>query len=394
MPSELPRRADVVVLGGGVIGLATAYHLAAAGVGDVVLIERGEFGGGSTCRSAGGVRAQFSDEINIRLGQHGLRVFERFADLFEQEIDFHQVGYLFLLEGEQDVATFERSVALQNSLGVPSRMITPAQARELSPLISTEGLLAAAFSPEDGHVDPSGVCQGYARAARRHGATLVTGCAVVGAEVERSGGPAGSSAACIRAVHTDRGLIETERVVIATGAWSREVGSWFGVDLPVEPLRRQILTTEPIAGLRGDTPMTIDFGTTFYFHNEGPGLLIGMSDPAEAPGFNLKADDSWLPGLASAMARRTPTLDDVGVAHRWAGLYEVTPDANGLIGACEDVPGLFYCTGFSGHGFLLGPALGEVMTSLVLGEEPFVDVTAFDVRRFSGDQLRPEVNIV
>lgn len=388
MSQQLPSRAEVVVLGGGVVGLATAYHLARSGL-DVVLLERDSFGSGSTCRSAGGVRAQFSDEINIVLGQHGLRVFERFGELFGQEIDLHQVGYLFLLDSAADVARFEASVALQNSLGVPSRMLTPAEAQRLSPLISTDGLLAAAFSPEDGHCDPSGVCQGYASAARRLGATLVTGCAATGAVVDRSG-----TTPRIVAVETEAGPIRTEQVVIATGAWSQEVGGWFGLDLPVVPLRRQILVTEPVPGLRPDTPMTIDFATTFYFHNEGPGLLIGMSDPGETPGFRLSTDDAWLPGLICAIEHRAPAIGEVGIAHQWAGLYEVTPDANGLVGAADEVPGLYYCTGFSGHGFLLGPALGEVMTALVRGQDPFVDITGFDVRRFDGEQLRPEINIV
>lgn len=385
----IPSQADIVVIGGGVIGLATAYHLAAAGHGSVLLLEKSSFGSGSTCRSAGGVRAQFSDEINIRLGQRGLRVFERFEELLGQQIDFHQVGYLFLLDNAEDVATFERSVALQNSLGVPSQMISPAEAQRISPLISTDGLLAAAFSPEDGHCDPASVCQGYAAGARRHGATLIAGCAVTGALVDRSG-----PAPRIRGVVTEAGVVETERVVIATGAWSREVGQWFGVDLPVEPLRRQILVTEPVPDLRPDTPMTIDFGSTLYFHNEGPGLLMGMSDPHATPGFRLAVDDAWMPGLVEALGRRAPGLADVGIAHQWAGLYEVTPDANGLVGAAQELPGLYYCTGFSGHGFLLGPALGEVMADLVRGEDPFVDVSGFDVRRFAGGGLRPEINII
>lgn len=378
-----------MVIGGGVIGLATAYHLASAGAGSVLLLEKASLGSGSTCRSAGGVRAQFSDEINIRLGQRGLRVFERFEELFGKPIDLHQVGYLFLLDSLEDVATFESSVALQNSLGVPSRMLSPAEAQDISPFISTDGLLAAAFSPEDGHCDPASVCQGYAAAARRHGATIVTGCAVTGGVVDRSG-----RAPRIRGVQTDAGMVETDRVVIAAGAWSKEVAVWFGLDLPVEPLRRQILVTEAIPGLPPDMPMTIDFGTTFYFHNEGPGLLMGMSDPHETPGFRLDVSDGWMPGLVDALSRRAPRTAEVGVAHQWAGLYEVTPDANGLVGVSDEVKGLSYCTGFSGHGFLLGPALGEVMADLILGQQPFVDVSAFDVRRFARGGLRPEVNIV
>lgn len=389
MGRELPTDADVVVLGGGVIGLATAYHLARRGLPRVVLLDKAQFGSGSTCKSAGGVRAQFSDEINIVLGQHGLRVFENFAQTFGQEIDLHQVGYLFLLDDPGDVATFEASVALQNSLGVPSRMLTPAEAQRLSPLISTDGLLAAAFSPEDGPCTPESVCLGYAGAARRAGATLLPGCAATGADVDRSG-----AAPRITAVHTEAGTVRTEQVVIATGAWSREVGGWFGLDLPVEPLRRQIVTTEPVPGLRPDTPMTVEFSSTFYFHNEGPGLLIGMSDPQETPGFKLGRDDAWLPGLIDAMERRAPSLAEVGIAGGWAGLYEVTPDANGLVGTAADLPGLHYCTGFSGHGFLLGPALGEVMADLVQGRDPLVDIGGFDVSRFAGQRLRPEINIV
>lgn len=389
MAPDLPRHADIVVIGGGVIGLATAYQLARKNAGSVLLIDQDSFGSGSTSKSAGGVRAQFSDAINIELGQYGLRVFENFHTDFQQHIDFHQVGYLFLLDDPDDVAAFERSVALQNSMGVPSRMITPAEAQELSPLISTDGLLAAAFSGSDGHCTPESVCLGYATAARRYGATLIPHCAATGVDIDRS-----AATPRIAAVQTSRGTVATERVVIATGAWSKQVGAWFDLHLPVEPLRRQILTTEPIPDLRDDTPMTIDFATTFYFHNESRGLLIGMSDPHETPGFKFDRDDAWLPGLIEAMEHRTPRLAEVGMASGWAGLYEVTPDANGLVGQASHLPGLFYCTGFSGHGFLLGPALGDVMSSLVMGDRPFVDISGFDVARFATDRLRPEVNIV
>ena len=171
MPAtELPSRASVVIIGGGVMGVSTAYHLAQAGVCDVVLIEKGELGSGSTCKSAGGVRAQFSDEVNIELGARSLRTFETFEATFDQPIDLHQVGYLFLLENPQDVAAFEKNIALQNARGVPSRLIDVAEAKALSPLISTEGLLAAAYSPTDGHCTPESVVNGYARAARRAGA--------------------------------------------------------------------------------------------------------------------------------------------------------------------------------------------------------------------------------
>lgn len=384
MTRELPGHTDILVIGGGVIGLATAYNLAKTGH-DVVLLEREAFGSGSTSKSAGGVRAQFSDRTNIELGKYGLAEFTNFERLYGVEIDFQQVGYLFLLDNHEDVATFEASVRLQNELGVPSRMLTPTEAQELSPFISSEGILAAAFSPTDGHCTPEAVCQGYASAARRCGATLIPNCEVLGVDVGRSG---------TQVVHTSRGEITVERVVIAAGAWSGQVGAWFDVDLPVEPLRRQIIITEPVRNLRPDTPMTIDFSSSFYFHNEGPSLLIGMSDPEETPGFKLDRDDAWFPNLIAAIERRAPQLTEFGISTGWAGLYEMSPDANGLIGRAENMPNVYYCTGFSGHGFLLGPALGVIMAQMIQGDAPFIDVSGFDTRRFATDDHRPEMNIV
>lgn len=367
------------------MGVSIAHHLAAAGVADVVLLDKASLGSGSTCKAAGGVRAQFSDPVNITLGNRSLETFADFPARYGQEIDFHQVGYLFLLGDPAGVAAFEANVALQNDLGVPSRMISVAEAAAMSPLISTDGLLAAAYCPIDGHCTPESVVLGYATAARRGGATLLPHCAATGIDVHDGR---------IHAVHTERGVITTDTVICAAGAWSAQVGAWAGVDLPVTPLRRQILITEPVPGLDPDTPFTIDFDTTYYFHREGAGLLLGMSDPDETPGFKLGRSDDWLPRLGETITRRTPSLADVGIASGWAGLYEMTPDHNALIGRAPDVDGFLYATGFSGHGFLMGPAVGEVMRDLYLGRTPFVDVTALGVERFSAAQSRPELNIV
>jgi sarcosine oxidase subunit beta len=366
----LPDRACVVVIGGGVVGLSAAHHLAASGVRDVVLVERAELGSGSTCKAAGGVRAQFSDAVNIELGLRSLRAFETFREEFGQEIDLHQVGYLFLLDDQEHVELFETSVSLQRELGVPSRMIEVAEAKRLSPLIDTEGLLAAAYSPTDGHCTPESVVLGYATAARRHGATILRHTEVVG--IERDGDT-------IMGVQTARGTIATGTVVCAAGPWSAAVGAMAGIELPVTAERREILVTEPIPGLDPRTPFTIDFATSFYFHAEGQGLLMGMSDPELIP---------------AAVERRAPSLSEVGVASGWAGLYENTPDHNALIGEAEGVERFLYATGFSGHGFLMGPAVGEVVRDLYHGHRPVVDVGALDVRRFRNSATRPEHNIV
>jgi sarcosine oxidase subunit beta len=270
-------------------------------------------------------------------------------------------------------------------MGVPSRMLSVAEACALAPLIRPDGLVAAAFSPRDGHCTPEAVVAGYAAGARRHGAVIRQHCAVTG--IETRGGT-------ITAVHTSRGPVPADTVVCAAGAWSAGIGELVGVELPVRPLRRQIRVTEPIADLPPRLPMTIDFGTTFYFHPEGAGLLVGMSDPAEEFGFRLATSDGWLDGLAAAVSRRAPRLAEVGVARGWAGLYEVTPDHNAIVGEVTEVSRFLYATGFSGHGFLQGPAIGEVVRDLILGREPEIDVSTLDVRRFAEHSARREHNVV
>lgn len=382
---ELPGAASVVIIGGGVMGLAAAYELARAGVSDVVLLEQGALGEGSTCKAAGGVRAQFSDELNIALGARSLDTFERFGELFDTDIDLHKSGYLFLLSDDEAVKVFENSARLQREQGLESHLITPAEAKAKSPYINTDGLVAAAWTPRDGHCTPESVVAGYARAARRAGATLITGCAATGIELDGDQ---------ITAVTTPHGPIATDTVICAAGAWSARVGDWVGVKLPVEPLRRELVITEALPGRPDDTPFTIDQATTMYFHNEGKGLLIGMSCATETPGFKLKRSEDFLGDLAEAMEHRVPGLADVGLASGWAGLYENTPDHNALIGVDHRVSRFLYATGFSGHGFLQGPAVGEVLRDLYLDRAPFVDVTSMSADRFAGSDLRPEFNIV
>jgi sarcosine oxidase subunit beta len=379
-----------VIVGGGVMGTSIAFHLAEAGVDDVLLLEQGQLGGGSTCKAAGGVRAQFSDPVNIALGLRGLDAFERFPERPGQEIDLRQPGYLLLLTTPEQVAVYEESIDLQNRMGVPSRMLTPQEAVALSPAVSPDGLLAAAFHQRDGYCSPESVVLGYATGARRHGATIRTGVTVTG--IRSTGGE-------ITAVETDQGTVQAGTVVCAAGAWSREVGALAGVDLPVEPLRRQILISEPLpadllAVLPDTVPMTIDAGTTFYFHREGPGLLLGMSYQDEEPGFRTEYSEEWLPTLMEAIAHRAPALLDLGIAHRWVGMYEVTPDHNALLGESPAVSRFLYATGFSGHGFLQGPAVGEVIRDLYLGTETVIDVAPFTAERFASGLRRGEVNIV
>ena len=264
-------------------------------------------------------------------------------------------------------------------------MLSAAQTRALCPLLAGEDIVAGAFSPDDGHVTPEAVVQGYAYAARTLGAQLRVGCEVTGI---------GVAAGEISEVQTSHGTVATGTVICAAGAWSRRLGQMAGVELPVTPLRRQVLFTEPMDGLPAELPFTIDFATSFYFHREGPGLLMGMSDPNERPGFSLETTDDWVPALLEVASRRAPRIAETGIKGGWAGLYEVSPDHNAIIGEAPGPSRFLYATGFSGHGFLQGPAVGEILRDLVLERPPFVDIAPLGVERFTEAMLRPEFNIV
>lgn len=376
-----------MIVGGGVMGVSVAFHLAEAGVPDVLLLDRGSLGAGSTSKAAGGVRAQFADELNVQLGVRSLQLLGDFIRRPGQDIDLHRVGYLFALTRSEDVAAFERAIETQHAYGVPSRLLDPHEAQRLSPLLNIDDVLAAAYSPDDGHCSPDSVVLGYATGARRLGATLLTGVDVQ--EVLVDGGE-------IRGVATDLGVVETGSVICCAGAWSRDVAGTAGVELPVTPYRRQIAVTESLAFIDEltDMPMTIDYASTFYFHREGRGLLMGVTDPEQGPGFDTSVDDRFLELLAEAADVRAPRVLEAGVAHRWAGLYEVTPDHNALLGESTQVSRFLYACGFSGHGFLQGPAVGEVIRDLFLGRPPTIDVGPLDVSRFAAGALRRETYVV
>jgi sarcosine oxidase subunit beta len=381
---KLAPSTTTLIIGGGIIGTSAAFHLAEAGV-DVVLVDKGQLASGSTSKAAGGVRAQFSDALNIEIGQRSLRAFKEFATRPGWEIDLKEVGYLFLLSSSLAVEEFERGIAVQNALGVPSRLLTPHAAKKLSPLLEVDGLLAAAYSPEDGHATPEAAVQGYAFGARRYGADVRVDCEVLDIRTVNDR---------ITEVVTTHGNIRTGTVICAAGAWSRACAQMVGVDLPVTPLRRQVLITEAMHDLPKHIPVTIDFETSFYYHREGPGLMIGMSHPDERPGFSTEMSDEWVPDLLRIAEHRAPRIAATGIRGGWAGLYEMSPDRNAMIGEAPSPSRFLYATGFSGHGFLQGPAVGEILRDLVLGRPTFDDVSPLSADRFSGPKLRPEFNVV
>lgn len=383
---NLPKTADIVIIGGGVMGASVAYHLAARGQKNVLLLEKDAFfGQGATGRCAGGVRYQFSTEVNVRLSLASLPMLERFEAEIGQAIDFRHCGYLIFLTTPQDVAIFKHTLAMQNKLGVKTEWLSGEEVRRRLPQMRLEDVLAATYNPGDGLVDPHGVVMGYIHAASRLGALALNNVEVTGLRLTGGG---------VSAVETNAGTVATPRVVNAAGPWAGLIGQMAGVNIPITPVRRQMLTTTPLPEISPDFPFVIDFAQSLYFHREGEGLLTGMSNPGQAPGFDQDIDAHWELVHLEAASARLPLLEKAGLVSHWAGLYEVTPDAHPIFGVTP-VEGLYVCAGFSGHGFMHGPVTGKLMSEIILdGKAQIVDVTALDLARFSEGRLIQEYNVV
>jgi sarcosine oxidase subunit beta len=383
---DIPRTADIVIIGGGVMGASTAYHLAARGQKDVLLLEKEQFfGQGATGRCAGGVRYQFSTEVNIRLSMISLPMLERFEDEIGQPIDFRQCGYLILLSRPEDLEIFQRNVQLQHRLGVMTEWLNGDEIRKRLPMMALEDILAGTYHPKEGLVDPNSVVMGYINAANGLGAKTRTGVTVTGIKCVSGR---------VVAVETTTGVISTPLVVNAAGPWAGSLAQLAGVDIPITPLRRQMLTTSPLPEIPQDFPFVIDFAQSLYFHREGDGLLTGMSNPFEEPGFDQEVDPSWELLHLEAATARMPMLENARLLAHWAGLYENTPDAHPIIGRTP-VSGFYVCAGFSGHGFMHGPIAGKLMSEIMLeGKSSSVDVSTLDLARFERGSLIEEFNVV
>jgi sarcosine oxidase subunit beta len=393
----MKRTTEIVIIGGGCMGASAAYHLAERGVSNVVLIEREpQLGTMSTGRNAGGFRHQFSNAANIALSKESIALFANFEAIVGSPIDYWPDGYLFLLSSDESVVAFRRNVQLQAAHGIHVDWLTPDAAAAVAPGISVDGVLAATFCARDGIADPNGVTMGLARSAQARGVEIARATEALAIRVESGR---------VRAVETSAGTIETAIVVNAAGPWAGEIGRMAGVDLPVVPERRHIFIAQPPGGgswddrrHQGAVPanriMVIDFATTFYFHREGGGLLFGMGDPDERPGFDTTVRWDFLPQVIDVAVRRLPALGEAAVSHAWAGLYEMTPDHNPIIGRSPEVAGLFTVAGFSGHGFQHSPAAGRILADLIVGRDPAFDVTPFAPDRFATQRPTGELNIV
>jgi sarcosine oxidase, subunit beta len=383
--APLPSYASVTIIGGGVMGVSTALHLARAGVESIVVVERSLLGSGSSAKPLGGVRATFSDPGNILLAQRSLEAYERFGAEFRVDIGLRQVGYLFLCRTEDELAAVESSTELQNDLGGSSEMVSPGRVAQLNPFIDPSVLLGASFSPRDGYAQPGQVVRGYADAARNLGVVFSEQTEVTGIDTD---------VGKVTAVRTNHGRVRTDTVICAAGAWSQRIGEMARISLPVLPVRRQIGFTGPLMEPMPTVPFTLDLASTLYFHNAGDGLLLGISDASQSPGFGREFSYEWLAAFDEAAAVVAPSLVGVRLEAGWAGLYENTPDHNALIGRADAPRNFLYATGFSGHGFLQAPAVGELVTDLFLERDSFMDPHPFRADRFRDAEALSEVHII
>jgi sarcosine oxidase subunit beta len=389
--TTMTETADVVIIGSGIVGSSVAYHLAEQGCTNVLVIERDAHQGkGSTGKSMGGVRAQFSTPVNIQMSRYSIDFFSRFDEVVGHPADYRAHGYLFCATSERHLEYLKTNRERQIALGVKNvELVTRDDIAKFVPQLRVDDILGGTFCQTDGFVDPHSVMMGFMTNARERGVRLWLDTPVTGIEVD--------PARQVTGAMTSRGLVSTPIVVNAAGPWAAEVAKLAGAQLPVEPLRRQLVPTEPFDGLPQRFPMVIDMSTGFHFRREGKGILLAWNDPEETPGFKTDFDPSFVEKILTRAADRVPRLAEAEVNPRraWAGLYEMTPDHHAIIGPSPDVSGLYFVNGFSGHGVMHSPASGRITADLVLqGRSNLVDAAQLNVDRFATGKLLEETAVL
>jgi sarcosine oxidase, subunit beta len=377
--------ADVVIVGGGISGCALAYQLAKRKV-DVMLLERETLGSQSTGKCAGGVRQQFSTENNVRVMRLSVKLLETFEQETGHPADFRQIGYLFVFTQPQQVEDFRHNMEMWHRVGLTeARWVDPAEAAKMVPVLNVEDVLGCTFCPTDGIASPNDVTFGYAAAARRLGARLKEGVEVTGIDI---------ASGRVQGVRTSAGDIATRLVINCAGPWAASIGRMAGLEIPVLPYRRHIAVTGAFPAVPRNTPMTVDFHTSLYFHPEGDGVLMGMSDRSEPPAYVTDVNWEFLEKMFEQAAGRAPALAGAGVKTAWAGLYESTPDHQAILGPIAEVEGFWCAAGFSGHGFMQAPAAALLLTQLLLDKKSEIDISSFAFERFARGSLVTERNII
>ncbi|MFQ6070102.1 MAG: NAD(P)/FAD-dependent oxidoreductase [Candidatus Aminicenantales bacterium] len=377
--------ADVAIIGGGIMGLSTAYHLSRKRGLDVVLFEKEMLAQATTGLSVGGVRQQFSEPANILLSQESLKLFTNINEILETDITFHQEGYLFLARKEESWEEFTKNASVQRNHGVQVELLPPKEIKRRWPYLETSDLKGGSFCAEDGYIDPYMVAIAFAKEAVRRGVRIEQKTEVRGIKVEKGE---------VKGVETRKGPVFSPRVVNCAGPWGAEVARMAGIELPVKPYRRQVFCAEVPDEMARPIPMVLDFDVSFYFLGYGEKMLMGMSDPEEPSSFNTHVDRSSLEKLTEVAVHRAPLLERAKIVRGWAGLYSITADGNPIIGELPEVKGFFCALGFSGHGFQHGPAVGLILSELISEGKTDFDLSPFAHDRFGKKALRGERRVV
>jgi sarcosine oxidase, subunit beta len=365
----------VVIIGGGVIGTSIGFHLTDLGYQNVTILERGNLGEGATAAATGGIRQQFNSEINARLVRRSIELYKSFPSRTGEPFAFREHGYLFLIGTGAGLALFEEAVRMQNRLGIPSQVLEPAALENVMPGIRLDGLAGGAYCPADGSGTPQEAVSGYAAAMRRQGGEIRLGTEAVGFSRARSGEPV---------VLTPSGTIAAELVLIAAGPQTRDVATLAGVTVPVTPHRRQAFAINPLPWLSESLPLTVDLSTGSYIHPERGGrAVIGGNDRCVPAGTDTRIDWGLAESLMESLMHRFPRMRDASISRGWAGLREMTPDDNALVGPLGKPDGFWVAAGFSGHGFMQAPAIGEAVAELLVSGKPGINLDPLRPGRFA-----------
>jgi len=374
----MKKRADIVIIGGGVIGLSIAYHLVRKRAGRIILFEKGQLGEGSTSRCVGGIRTQFSTEINIRFSLESIKTFEHFEEEFGIDPEFKRIGYLFLAATESEMKVFRENMDLQKRFDIPVELLDPDEIRTRWPYLTSDDIVGGTFCSRDGYAGPSEVLTGFANGAKRAGVEVHEGEEV--REILFQSGK-------VQGVRTGKEEVETPVVVNAGGPFASLVGEMARIKIPVKPLRRQVFVTSPFHLTDRTIPLTIDFHRGWYFRQEVDGILL--SGPLDKePGFNIQIDYEAMAEASENAIYRVPALEKAQIARGWGGLYEISPDHHAILGRVPELEGFILANGFSGHGFQHSPAVGKVIAELIVeGEATTIDISSLSIGRFKKGEL-------
>ena len=382
--------ADVVIVGGGIVGSSIAYHLTEAGCTNVLVVERETHQGkGSTGKSMGGVRAQFATPVNIQMSLYSIPFYASFDERLGHPAGYKPQGYLFVATSERHLEYLRTNQQKQKALGLKTaRMVTAEEIRSMFPQLRSDDIVGGSFCSTDGFVDPYSAMVGFMARAAESGARLWRNTEVTAIHADSPG---------VTGVETTRGPVATRTVVNAAGPWAAQVAKLAGVELPVEPLRRMLVPTEPFDQFPHSAPMIIDMSTGFHFRPEALGFLLAWNDPEETPGFKTDFEPGFIEKVLTRAAGRVPCFENLAVNPKraWAGLYEMTPDHHPILGPVAKVPGFFLANGFSGHGVMHAPATGKILADLILHKKcDLVDTRLLALDRYREGRLIEETAVL